>query len=124
MQIAQDMDTFTFRDLDLHPDVLFRPYTAGPILADSTALPTSTIMAFRDLLAQYEQRQAVDDNFSIRVTDNRTGRLLEVGVWEECLHNHWMRAVRASGTTTWATSRSSRRSTTTATAPRSTAAAA
>ncbi len=68
----------TFRGLDLHPDVMFRPYTTGPILADSSALSARTIMAFRDLLAQYEQRQGVDDNFTIRVTDNRTGRLLEV----------------------------------------------
>lgn len=69
---------FTFRDLDLHPDLLFRPYIAGPLLADATASSLKTIQAFRELLAQYEQRQAVDDNFTIRVTDNRTGRLLEV----------------------------------------------
>jgi hypothetical protein len=69
---------YTFRELDLHPDVLFRPYTAGPLLSDGTALSARTIQAFRELLDQYAQRQAQDDNFTIRVSDNRTGKLLEV----------------------------------------------
>lgn len=72
--------SFTFRELDLHPDVLYRPYMAGPVLSDSTALSARTIMAFRELLDQYAQRQSEDDNFTIRVTDNRTGKLLEVYV--------------------------------------------
>ena len=68
---------------DLHPDRLYQPYMSGPILSDSTTLPPETIQSFRDLLAQYTLRQGIDDNFTIRVTDNRSGELLELFVLDD-----------------------------------------
>ncbi len=70
--------TFTFRDLDQHPDVVYQPYTAGTLVGDSTSPNIRTILHFRDLMALYEQRQSIDDNFTIRVVDNRTNELLEL----------------------------------------------
>ncbi len=69
---------YRFRGLDLHPDLLFQPYTSGQILGESTSPAARRLAAFRDLLALYEQRQGIDDNFTIRVTDNRSGDLLEL----------------------------------------------
>lgn len=80
---AKVSTSFSFKDLDLHPDLLFQPYTAGPLLSSSTTTNVGLIASFRNLLSLYEQRQAVDDNFTIRVVDNRTGELLELFVLEE-----------------------------------------
>ena len=75
--------TFTFEELDLHPDLLFRPYTSGSALGDQNA-PTARIIAdFRALLDLYQQRQGIDDNFTVRAIDNRSGELLELFVLEE-----------------------------------------
>lgn len=70
---------FSFEELDLHPDVVFRPYTAGQVLSEN--VPTTTaemIQQFRSLLDLYEERQGTDDNFTVRVVDNRTNELLEI----------------------------------------------
>ena len=70
---------YAFNDLDIHPDVLFQPYTSGPLLEGD--LPSSRarmIEAFRNLLNLYEERQGTDDNFTIRVVDARNNDLLEV----------------------------------------------
>lgn len=70
---------FTFEELDLHPDVVFQPYTAGQILSEDVSTATAEmIQQFRELLDLYEERQGTDDNFTIRVVDNRTNDLLEV----------------------------------------------
>lgn len=70
--------SFSFLDLDLHPDRLFQPYLAGSLWTGTTGSSVERIRSFRNLLNLYEQRQAVDDNFTIRVIDNRTGELLEL----------------------------------------------
>lgn len=70
--------TFSFRDLDIHPDLLYQPFTAGPILADAGSDRHRLITKFRQLLTLYHQRQGIDDNFTIRVVDGRNGKLLEL----------------------------------------------
>ncbi len=68
-----------FEDLDIHPDVAFRPYTAGQLIGtDVSAGAGQLIEEFRTLLDTYHERQGVDDNFTIRVVDNRSGDVLEV----------------------------------------------
>ncbi len=70
---------FTFEELDIHPDVVFRPYTAGQLVEGNVSSSTSEmIRSFRSLLDLYHERQGVDDNFTIRVVDNRSNKLLEL----------------------------------------------
>jgi hypothetical protein len=69
----------TDRVLDLHPDLAYSEYlTVGTSTASSPKISPDLVRSFRELLAVYEVRQAVDDNFTIRLTDERTGSLLEV----------------------------------------------
>jgi hypothetical protein len=67
----------TFSNLDMHPDIMFQPYTAGPIIGEA-AQSADRIQKFRALMELYQQRQAEDDNFTIRVVDARDGSLLEI----------------------------------------------
>ena len=70
---------YTFEELDIHPDVVFRPYTAGQLLdADGSSSTSEMIRDFRQLLDLYRERQGEDDNFTIRVVDNRSNELLEI----------------------------------------------
>lgn len=68
------------RDLDAHPDVAFGDYFGASAsgISDTSAL----VYKFRELLDLFDKRQRVDDNFTMRVIDNRTGRLLEVHALE------------------------------------------
>jgi hypothetical protein len=69
---------FTFESLDTHPDRLFSPYTAGRIPGNVSEEPRlQLIEPFRELLNTYEQRQGIDDNFTVRVIDQRTNETLE-----------------------------------------------
>ncbi len=68
-----------FIDSPHHPDRLFRPYfgTASP--NPSSKDPRHRLIEpFRDLLTIFMKRQGEDDNFTIRVYDNRDGTPLEV----------------------------------------------
>ncbi len=71
-------DPYTFRGLDIHPDRLFAAYFGGAFLqaSDSAALAESRDFRFR--LDMYRKAYGVDDNFTIRVLDERTGETLEV----------------------------------------------
>lgn len=87
-----------FAELDIHPDILFRPYTFGPVLTEGKGeTQTRMIEQFRDLLDMYVQRQGVDDNFTIRVMDNRSGEDLEVFTLE-----NERRAFEETGEANWA----------------------
>jgi len=66
---------FTFRTSDLHPAVRYAPYFGGPLPSDDAI--ARRVKAFQELLDLYEKRQGYDDNFTLRVLDNRTGELLE-----------------------------------------------
>ncbi len=88
---------FTFEGLDIHPDVVFRPYMAGELIGSDVSSNTARMIGeFRKLLGLYAERQAVDDNFTIRVVDNRTNELLEVyeltderGKFEQAESSDW-----------------------------------
>lgn len=82
--ISGQSGVFTFEELDLHPDVVFRPYTAGQLIGTDISSATATmIREFRELLDLYEERQGTDDNFTIRVVDNRSDELLEIYEFED-----------------------------------------
>jgi len=62
---------------DLHPDVRYGPYFTGALTPSDRSLPVAPLLPdFQELLAQYTLRQAVDDNFTIRVYDGARGELL------------------------------------------------
>ena len=67
---------FSLQHSDLHPDRLFVPYLGRPSYAPD-AVRTPRITALHTLLDLYQARQREDDNFTIRVIDDRTGRVLE-----------------------------------------------
>ena len=77
-------DAFTLASFDHHPDLLYQPYTSGPLLGgQTTSGQIALVQQFRNFLDAYVKRQAVDDNFTIRVTDARDMELLEVYTLEE-----------------------------------------
>lgn len=71
---------YTLAALDLHPDRLYAPYLSGAFIESDSARAEGdpTLRDFRTQLDVYEKRAGVDDNFSIRVFDNRTWKTLEV----------------------------------------------
>ena len=71
--------TFLLTDLDNHPDRVHGNYTVDPLISLSGApLHNRHLTSFRDLLGIYVHRQSVDDNFTVRVLDQRTTGLLEL----------------------------------------------
>ena len=77
---ATAASAFIPRELETHPDVRYGSYLT-PSASDGN--PSSLESQFRDLLDRFEKRQGKDDNFTIRVFDNRTGQTLEVYEMEE-----------------------------------------
>ena len=73
-------DPYTFKGLDIHPDRLYGQYFAGAfagVAADADA-SENHLADFRWRLEMYRKAYGVDDNFTIRVLDDRTGETLEV----------------------------------------------
>ncbi len=69
--------TTRLRDLSSHPMVRHRSYFSPSVFG--AARPDSTLRGqFHDLLDLYINRQSVDDNYTLRVKDKRTGEVLEV----------------------------------------------
>ena len=91
-------DPYTFQGLDIHPDKLYGQYFAGAFasLAPDASAADSYLADFRWRLDMYRKAYGVDDNFSIRVLDDRTGKTLEV---------HQLRSAkdrfRGSGQVSW-----------------------
>ncbi len=72
-------DPYTFKGLDIHPDRIHNQYFAGAfsgLAADDSSL--GPLHDFRWRLEMYRKAYGVDDNFTIRVLDDRTGETLEV----------------------------------------------
>ncbi len=68
--------------LDLHPDRIYSQYFSDafitrPSATDSAAAAVGGVEDFRQQLEIYRHRAGVDDNFTIRVYDNRTWKTLE-----------------------------------------------
>lgn len=71
---------YTFRGLDIHPDRMHGQYFAGAFAglpADADA-SMNHLADFRWRLEMFRKAYGVDDNFSVRVLDSRTGETLEV----------------------------------------------
>jgi hypothetical protein len=56
-----EVNSFAFKGLDLHPDLLFQPYLSGTVVGSSTALSAKLVKDFRDFFTMFEQRQRYDD---------------------------------------------------------------
>ena len=70
---------FALSDFDHHPDLLYQPYLSGPLMEGKTRSSSPHLVSqFRDFLDVYVKRQAVDDNFTIRLIDDRDKETLEV----------------------------------------------
>lgn len=68
-------EPYRLADLDIHPDRLFGSYFAGAFTgADADA---GVGADFRWRLDMYRKAYGVDDNFTIRVLDDRTGQTLQ-----------------------------------------------
>ena len=68
-----------FIDSAYHPDRLFRPYFGTTPDDPSSDDPRQRLIEpFRELLTLFMKRQGEDDNFTIRVYDNRDGTPLEL----------------------------------------------
>lgn len=76
-EAIRPVNLFNFKALDLHPDRLYRPYVAGSVHTPDSS-KVHVYSGFRQLLDLYQTRQGVDDNFTIRVLDNRSNEVLEV----------------------------------------------
>lgn len=72
----------TLRDLPIHPADKLSPYM-NPAAAATSATNPDVLRKFHDLLSQFAQRQAQDDNFTVRVIDRRTNDLLELYVLDD-----------------------------------------
>lgn len=71
-------DPYTIHGLDIHPDQLFAQYFGGAFSGlDANDEEASFYQDFRWRLEMYERTYGVDDNFTIRVYDGRTGEMLE-----------------------------------------------
>ena len=68
-------EPYTFASLDIHPDRLFRGYFAGAFTGDDAQAGVGA--DFRWRLDMYRKAYGVDDNFTIRVLDDRTGQTLQ-----------------------------------------------
>lgn len=88
---------FTFSESDRHPDKLFQPYFGLSLdeLPDD-ATKRHLIPSFRNLLGLYMQRQGEDDNFTVRVYDERNGKVLELYTLED-----ERRAFEQTGSANW-----------------------
>ncbi|NNF58287.1 MAG: hypothetical protein HKN04_08595 [Rhodothermaceae bacterium] len=74
-------EPFSFNSLDIHPDKMFSEFFGGAFLSDPTTTDSLAALEDRDFqyrLDMYEKAYGVDDNFTIRVLDERTGETLEV----------------------------------------------
>jgi hypothetical protein len=67
----------SLRTLDVHPARTLQPYFPPGAPTAGTASP-SVLHSFHDLLDQFARRQAIDDNFTVRVIDNRSHETLEL----------------------------------------------
>jgi hypothetical protein len=70
------------RELPSHPADKLSPYM-NPAADPSSVANPEVLREFHALLDQFAQRQAVDDNFTVRVLDRRTDSLLELYEFEE-----------------------------------------
>ena len=69
-------EPYTFAGLDIHPDRLHRQYLGGAFSGADADTPTAR--DFRWRLDMYRKAYGQDDNYTIRVFDDRDGRILDV----------------------------------------------
>ena len=69
--------TPVLRNLPSHPANKLSPYMSPGVRSSTVANPT-VLFEFHDLLELFTQRQARDDNFTVRVIDRRTDEVLEL----------------------------------------------
>ena len=76
---ADPGDPYTMSSLDIHPDRMFAAFFGGVFSDEETEEDEAGFRDdFRWRLEMFERTYGVDDNFTIRVYDGRTGEMLEV----------------------------------------------
>ena len=95
------LTNFTLQDHELHPHQRFESYFAR--LRPQATVPFGTsyaqdqrLSAFHDLLDLFVTRQGVDDNFTMRFRDRRTGNVLKIHTLEDARATY-----RARGEADW-----------------------
>ncbi|GAB5535685.1 MAG: hypothetical protein Rubg2KO_19340 [Rubricoccaceae bacterium] len=82
---AEPGETFSFQSLDIHPDRLHGAYFAGAFAGSDVpggaVDPVANDFLWR--LDMYKNAYGVDDNFTVRVIDERSGETLEVATLNE-----------------------------------------
>lgn len=81
--IFESTNTFAFSSVERHPDLVFHPYLGAEPQDIRNHRAADLILSAREYFEIFRVRQAVDDNFTIRVLDGRSGETLEVFVLEE-----------------------------------------
>ena len=79
-------EAFTFSGLDIHPDRLHGKYFGGAFAGADVpggGLEDAVTNDFLWRLDMYKKAYGVDDNFTVRVLDDRTGKTLEVATLTE-----------------------------------------
>jgi hypothetical protein len=74
---SSSLSSSALRTLSSHPSNKLNPYLNPGAETSSVANP-EVLTEFHALLDQFTQRQAVDDNFTVRVIDRRSGDVLEL----------------------------------------------
>jgi len=95
------LTNFTLQDHELHPHQRFQSYFVQHEPAADVPFGTSyardqRLSAFHELLDLFVTRQGVDDNFTMRFRDSRTGEVLKVHTLEEARATY-----RARGEANW-----------------------
>ena len=93
-------EPYSFRQLNVHPDRMHGAYFAGAFLTETDAARGADgpdMMAdFRWRLEMFRKAYGVDDNFTIRAYDGRTGRQLDVLTLTDLRNDY-----RATGRADW-----------------------
>ena len=79
-------EAFTFSGLDIHPDRLYGKYFGGAFAGADVpggGIEDAVTNDFLWRLDMYKKAYGVDDNFTVRVLDERTGKTLEVATLTE-----------------------------------------
>lgn len=77
-RVAPGIGQFSLYQLPDHPSIIHSPYIPMVSPDQRVLVQDPRYASFYELLHDYVIRQAVDDNFTIRVTDARNGSLLEL----------------------------------------------
>ncbi len=77
VELAPASNDLVLRNADIHPSKVYERYLSNQSRTPD-ARSAKIARDFQELISLYETRQGVDDNFTLRIIDNRTGGLIQV----------------------------------------------